>query len=1010
MNRTLHAGKAVEPRVLEAGLDLLKKARTCATEKPGSGQWLDSFLVRLMRNEHFLVQALRFIDVLPSLEDDRELVRHLQEYFGKEALTLPRAAEWGIRHAPTGAASHLIAPTIRMAVQSLARRFIGGADITEASGTLAHLRRLNMATSLDLLGETVVSEAEAEDYKNRYLELISCLAPQVRRWPEHKLLDHVSNRPSPRLNLSIKVSSLYSQLSPVDPEGGSEAIKKRLRPILAAARNNGAFIFLDMEHYDYKNIILRVFREILLEPEFRTWPDAGIALQCYLKDTESDLNDLIDWARDRGTPVTVRLVRGAYWDLETVIAAREGWDSPVWEEKWLTDACYERCLRVLFNSHPHIEAAIATHNVRSIALAMVYAGDHGLDPGSFEFQMLYGMADNLKEVIRAEGYRLRVYVPYGELIPGMAYLVRRLLENSTSQSFLRLAFMEEIPDEVLLAKPAPAGKADTKARHQTPSSTFTNEPVHRFTEAMERESFRSAIEAVRRKLGEDYALLIRGREVWTDDRIVSRNPADPAEMVGRVSAAGTKQADAAIEASLKALPEWRSLPATDRADILLRAAENLHGRRDEFAAWEVLEAGKTWPEANADVTEAIDYLRYYAHESMRLADGINFDVSGETNHYFYQPRGIVLVISPWNFPLAILTGMLSAALATGNVAVIKPSSQTPVIAAKLVELLLDAGLPANVVHYLPGSGEVLGNYLVRHPAVNLIAFTGSQDVGCRINELAARLTPGQTHIKRVIAEMGGKNAIIIDDDADLDEAVSGVIASAFGYAGQKCSACSRVITVGRIYPHFLERLMEAAKSLRIGPPEQPGTFVGPVISAQARDRILHAIHEGKASAKVALEIDTRDFTQGYYVGPVIFTHAKPDSRLAQEEIFGPVLTILEAEDFQEAIQIANRSHYALTGGVFSRSPEHLARASQEFHVGNLYLNRKITGAIVGRQPFGGFRLSGVGSKAGGPDYLLQFVEPRTLTENSLRRGFAPSTNIRGTLLSRETTPGGDHER
>jgi RHH-type proline utilization regulon transcriptional repressor/proline dehydrogenase/delta 1-pyrroline-5-carboxylate dehydrogenase len=975
-----------------------------------------------MENERFRVQALRFVDVLPVLTDDEELVRHLREYFGEEELPLPGVARWGIEHARGTVASHLVAGAVRVALHGLATRFIGGADVKEALHSVEELRREGMAFSLDLLGEATVSEAEASDYHGRYLRLLEEFAPRVARWKESPLLDRVNGRRAPRLNLSVKVSSLYSQLSPVDPAGSAERVKERLRPILHSARQRGAFICLDMEQYDTKAIVLRVFREILMEPAFRDWPDAGLAVQAYLRDTEGDLHELIGWARQRGTPVTVRLVRGAYWDYETVVARQHGWAAPVWMEKAETDGSYERCLRLLLESHPHVETAAATHNVRSLALAMALAEERGLQPDQFELQMLYGMADPLKDAVAQMGRRMRVYVPFGELLPGMAYLVRRLLENTSSQSFLRMGFADDLPADRLLAPPGegsgfrvqgsvsvdrnPESVGDgilatdpptDDAVHPRPfpeprilnPEPFHNEPVHRFTEEAERSRFAAAIKQVRGEFGREYPLLIGGREVDTGEWIVSQNPARPADVVGRVASATPKEAESAVRSALAAFPAWRDRPARERADLLFRAAARLRERRDELAAWEIFEAGKSWREADADVTEALDFLEYYAREALRLAPALPMNVPGETNDYFYAPRGVGVVIPPWNFPLAIMTGMLSASIVTGNTAILKPASQTPVIAAKLMEILREAGLPEGVVNFVPGPGPEVGEYLVRHPQTHFIAFTGSRAVGCRIYALAAEAAEGQDHLKRVVAELGGKNAIIVDRDADVDDAVVGTVASAFGYSGQKCSAASRVIVVGGIYDQLARRLVEASRSLAVGMPEEPGTFMGPVIDARARDTIRKAIQDGKKVATLALETDVSHLGEGAFLGPTVFTDVPPDSALAQEEIFGPVLAVMRARDFGEALALANGTRYALTGGVYSRSPENLARARREFRVGNLYLNRKITGAIVGRQPFGGFKMSGVGSKAGGPDYLLQFLEPRTITENTIRRGFAP---------------------
>jgi RHH-type proline utilization regulon transcriptional repressor/proline dehydrogenase/delta 1-pyrroline-5-carboxylate dehydrogenase len=401
----------------------------------------------------------------------------------------------------------------------------------------------------------------------------------------------------------------------------------------------------------------------------------------------------------------------------------------------------------------------------------------------------------------------------------------------------------------------------------------------------------------------------------------------------------------------------------------------------------VLETGKTVREADPEVSEAIDFCRYYADEMERLDSGVAYDFSGETNRYHYQPRGISLIISPWNFPLAIPVGMTVASLVAGNCTLLKPAEVSSIIGAKIAEILVAAGFPKGVFQFVPGKGSTVGAHMVKHPDVHMITFTGSQEVGCRIYREAAELQPGQKHLKRVIAEMGGKNAIIVDESADLDQAVQGVVQSAFGYSGQKCSACSRVIVLQPIYELFLARLVEATRSLNLGNTELPGTKVGPVIDANAQTRIKEYIAKGRLQSQVALEMDAPE--GGYFVGPVIFRDVLPNHTIAQEEIFGPVLAVMQATSFDEALEIANGTNYALTGGLYSRTPSHIEQAQQEFEVGNLYINRGITGAIVARQPFGGFKLSGVGSKAGGPDYLLQFLEPRVITENIQRQGFAP---------------------
>lgn len=500
-----------------------------------------------------------------------------------------------------------------------------------------------------------------------------------------------------------------------------------------------------------------------------------------------------------------------------------------------------------------------------------------------------------------------------------------------------------------------------------------------------------ALQTVRQQFGKTYLPLINGEYVQTEKFADSLNPSNFQEVIGTVGLISIEQAEQAMQAAKAAFPGWRQTPVKQRAGILRQAADLMEQRRAELAAWIVLEVGKPVKEADAEVTEAIDFCRYYAEEMERLEQGVNYDIAGETNRYIYRPRGIAVVISPWNFPLAIACGMTVAALVTGNCTLLKPAEVSSVIAAKLAEILVAAGIPKGVFQYVPGIGSQVGAYLVNHPDTHVIAFTGSQEVGCRIYAEAAILKPGQKHMKRVIAEMGGKNTIIVDESADLDQAVFGVVQSAYGYSGQKCSACSRVVVLEPIYDTFLQRLVEATKSLNIGETELPSTQVGPVIDANARDRIREYIEKGKAEAKVALELTAP--TQGYFIGPVIFSDVPPDGIIAQQEIFGPVLAVIRAQDFPSALAVANGTNYALTGGLYSRTPAHIQQAQQEFEVGNLYINRNITGAIVARQPFGGFKLSGVGSKAGGPDYLLQFLEPRTITENIQRQGFAPIEGV-----------------
>ncbi len=509
---------------------------------------------------------------------------------------------------------------------------------------------------------------------------------------------------------------------------------------------------------------------------------------------------------------------------------------------------------------------------------------------------------------------------------------------------------------------------------------FANEPYTDFSIPENRRAMEEALRRVRDQFGREYELWIGGAKLKTEEKFESRNPSRPEEVVGVHQKATPELAGMAVESAFSFFPEWSRVPVETRAEMLLRAASILRRRKREFDAWLVYEAGKTWPEAEADVSEAIDFCEYYAREALRYGlPRPMLSLPGEKNELIYLPLGVGVIISPWNFPLAILTGMSTAALVSGNTVVLKPSSDTPTIAAKFCEVLLEAGFPERSFSLVTGSGSVVGDALVLHPKTRLICFTGSKDVGLRINELAARSQPGQLWIKRVIAEMGGKDAIIVDAEADLDRAVEGVLVSAFGYQGQKCSACSRAIVDQTVYDEFLERLKARTESLRVGPADDPENFMGPVINENARRSILHYIEIGRKEGRLITGCDPVP-GQGYFLRPVIIADVEPKARIFQEEIFGPVLAVTPARDFDHALELANDSEYGLTGALFTRNPQKIRKARERFFVGNLYFNRKCTGAMVGAHPFGGFNMSGTDSKAGGPDYLLQFLQAKSICE------------------------------
>ncbi len=513
------------------------------------------------------------------------------------------------------------------------------------------------------------------------------------------------------------------------------------------------------------------------------------------------------------------------------------------------------------------------------------------------------------------------------------------------------------------------------SRAKTP---FKNEALTDFTRPENRQAQGEALEQVKSELGQTYPLIIGGEKIFNKETFASVNPSQPDQVIGYFARASVEQADEAVKAAAAAFETWKRVPAEERAGYLFAAADLLKQRRFYVNAWMIYEVGKSWPEADADTAEAIDFLEFYAREMVRLAeDHPLVRIEGEDNQLVYIPLGVGAVIPPWNFPVAIMVGMTSASFVTGNTVVLKPASTSPMIAWQFMRILEDVGLPAGVVNFLTGSGSIIGDALIEHPMVRFIAFTGSRDVGLRINQLAAKPYKGQLWLKRAVLEMGGKDAVVVDETADLDAAAEGIVASAFGFQGQKCSAGSRAIIVGQVYDQVLQKVIDKTKQLSVGDVTKPETYVGPVVDENAMQKITGYIEIGKHEGR--LVAGGGHHGPGYFIEPTVFADVDPHARIAQEEIFGPVLAVIKAKDFDDALHIANDTEYGLTGSLYSRDQQRIERAKEEYHVGNLYFNRKSTGALVGVHPFGGFNMSGTDSKAGGGDYLLLFTQAKAIS-------------------------------
>lgn len=966
----------IEQRIHTIGGELLAAARKRESGLLSARFWQDKLMDWAMKDEAFKVQLFRFVDVFPMLNTKEQIHDHLVEYLTQPGVTLPAGMVAAIKAGSV--AKGMAGKTITSQITAMAEKFIAGVDAASAVPMLRKLRKQRIAFSVDLLGEACVSDREADEYRERYLDLVQTLRDEVRQWKADDLLDIDHLGKVPRANVSIKVSSLHAQTDPICYERTLDELVDSISPILEVAGSSAGDVLInfDMESHALKDLTLDLFIRCCEKYDFQ----AGIAMQAYLQSGDHDAKRIITWSKQAGRQVTVRLVKGAYWDYEVVHAEQMNWPTPVWTAKHDTDACFERMSQLFVDAIPTskdeggVKFALGSHNVRSIAAAMSMLEQRDLPSSAIELQMLHGMADPLKFAAIDRGLRVREYVPVGEMIPGMAYLVRRLLENTSNESWLRAGFSDDAPVDVLLANPA---TVETK-----PANIITADP--------QRHHLSAAVQGV----GDDMPFMTEPHHDFSDEiqREVFAKAVD-CSSIPQVANDGTvEQANEAVTIAHRAFAKWRDVNVTDRSNMLIKAAAEMRRRRDELAGIMIREAGKPWREADGDVAEAIDFCEYYARQAGSLFEPRRLGkFVGELNHQFHQPRGVAVVISPWNFPLAICCGMTVAALVTGNTAIVKPAEQTPGIARVMCEMLWNAGIPRDVLHFLPGAGETVGAALVRDPRTAIIAFTGSKAVGLDIIKAAGVTTDEQSQVKKVVCEMGGKNAIIVDSSADLDEAVLGVRDSAFGFAGQKCSACSRAIVLDDAHDVFLKRLVEASRALVVGDPIHAATDIGPVIDVEAGDKIQSYIEIGRTEGNQALGDDQpRGDVRGKpLIGPHIFAGIRGEHRLAREEIFGPVLAVMKVKSFDEAMTLANATDYKLTGGLFTRTPSHLDRARREFRVGNLYLNRGNTGALVGRQPFGGFGMSGVGSKAGGAEYLHQFVEPRVVTENTMRHGFAP---------------------
>ncbi|MFG1485445.1 proline dehydrogenase family protein [Halobacteriovorax sp. RZ-1] len=975
--------------VSEMSDTITKKLLTFLNDyKPVFFEKISDFALGLTANYALLrIHLLKFLAILPSLDHDKEgkeVKRILRESLRRLILDSKKAKRLDLKGDRQPLPPQLVvlfyfvllivrifpakalANIVRFKVRFMAKRFIAGETIESAQKNFAAIFNTGRDVTLDQLGELVVSESEADNYMNEVLKLVNGFSMHITPGSRNKagIL---------RAHVSIKVSALCSDFKPEAFDYTYKLVAPRLIKILKTAKEQQVFINIDAEHYHYRDIVFEIYKKALLETEeLKDYADTGIVVQAYLRDCYDHLQDVVELAKERGMIMPVRLVKGAYWDAETVEAEAHGHNAPEFLNKEETDINFRQMIYEMYKAFPHIKLCIASHNFADHAYAEALREMKFNDIDEIEHQCLHMTYEALSTAMAKMGWAVRNYVPIGSLIVGMAYLVRRIMENSSQVGVLTIMRSHKknaklmAPNEIF-EKHQSEGLLNLDSTLTQVHGQFSNCPPLKTYLEKELKYFRSEFEKF--ESGKDYA---------TDFSLAGESesvlsPSDGKSVVGKITFANlddTQKAIATIDESFYE-GEWSKSAWQERAAVMARAAEIMYLRRNYYSALIMHESGKAIGEALADVDEAIDFLNFYIRKLAEVGDNEE-----------YKARGPFAIIAPWNFPLAIPCGMTASALLTGSTVILKPAEQTPLITCELVNLFHEAGVPKDALIHLPGVGETVGQKLIEDKRIAGVIFTGSKPVGVHIAKTCAKRlyenrNTGKNYPVRVITEMGGKNAVIVTNNAELDETVSGILYSAFAHAGQKCSAASRVLVHKEVKDKLVARLKQAANDIYVGPATDFASFINPLVSQEEKDRLIAQVKEASEEAKkyggVVHVNRSEENLPGYCVGPTIIelpkSRALEKDSFASRELFAPVIHIVAYDDYEDALNIFNSVEYGLTGGVFSQSQDDIDFLTKEMYIGNNYINRPITGARVAIEPFGGFKMSGTGPKAGGADYL-----------------------------------------
>lgn len=939
------------------------------------------------------IHLLKFLAILPSLDHDQKgvvvkemLLESLRRLLDDNRKATELKKKGDERALPTQYRllfsvlyslcklfpASLLSRAVRSSVRVMAKRFIAGETIEQTSHAFKTLYQTKRDVTVDQLGELVVSEKEADHYMNEVIKLIEGFHLHVTKGEKNQAGIN-------RAHVSIKVSALCSDFRPEAFEYTYSMVEPRLKKILMSAKENHVFLNVDAEHYDYRDLVFKIYSKVLLETEeLKDFQSTGIVVQAYLRDGAKHLREVCELAQKRGHLMPIRLVKGAYWDAETIDADAHAYQAPEFLNKEETDLHFRQLIIETLKMKDHLQLCLASHNFSDHAFAQTLKREFFLDAPAIEHQCLHMTYEALSVALSKMGWPVRNYVPIGSLLVGMAYLVRRIMENSSQVGVLTIMRSHKKKSAISSPEDVHIEKREAGLRVLDPtcinlSDEFINLTPARLYLDSEREWVEKAYQRFQEDdLGKDYS-----PTACSGQKVSVTSSSNPELLVGSTTFASREDVKKSFQTLQKAYQEgpWPKTSWVERSMIFINAGLIMSLKRAELSALISYEAGKSIPEALADVDEAVDFLNYYAREEGRI----------HKHNPTILSRGVCAVIAPWNFPLAIPCGMTTASLVAGNTVVLKSAEQTPLIAQKMCEILWQAGVPRDVLIHLPGNGEEVGQELVNHPQIAQITFTGSKAVGVMIHrEVSKRVVENKlfnvSFPAKVITEMGGKNAIIVTANAELDETVAGALYSAFSHAGQKCSAASRLIVDESIADAFIERFKQACLDIKVGVAFDFSTAINPVISQMDKDRLLEQIKEAaqeaqKFGGKVIVDRSQEELP-GFCVGPAFFevpAHRAfdPDS-YAQKELFGPVVHLIRAKDLDHALSIFNSTSYALTGGVFSQSQDDIDYLTASMECGNIYVNRSITGARVGIEPFGGFKLSGTGPKAGGRNYLPSF--------------------------------------